>query len=216
MSVGAIGNPEFGSEHLLNAEAGYRLNLSSRLSIDAVGFAGRYDDLQTYEPVAPVMATALFAAPRLTVLTQLQNTMRADTSGAELTGRLQVTETWEIDAGFSAFHLTPYADGSLDTNAVTYDGRVPQMQWRAHSSFALGRGQADLHLFRVGPIDGITVPAYTRLDARLEWPLTRQVSLVASGQNLTNRAHAEFSGHETNLQSTLVPRSAGLRLAWRF
>ena len=216
MSVGAIGNPEFGSEHLFNTEAGYRLNVSSRLSIDAVGFAGRYDDLQTYEPVAPVTATALFAAPQATVLTQLQNVMRADTAGGELTGRLQLTETWEIDAGFSAYHLTPHANGSLDINAIAYDGRAPQTQWRAHSSFPLGIGRADLHLFRVGPIDGITVPAYTRLDARIEWPLTRQVSLVASGQNLTNRAHAEFSGHESNLQSTLVPRSAGLRLSWRF
>jgi iron complex outermembrane receptor protein len=217
MAAGAIGNPGFGSEHLFNAEAGYRLNLGSRVSIDAVGFAGRYDDLQTYEPVAPVVVPSLSGPPTLQVLTQVQNVLRADTTGAELSGRLQLTQAWEIDAAFSAFHLTPHANGSLDVNAIAYDGRSPQTQWRAHSSFPLaGRGQADLHLFRVGAIDGLAVPAYTRLDARIEWPLTRQLSIIASGQNLTNHAHAEFSGHETNLQFTLVPRSAGLRLAWRF
>jgi hypothetical protein len=78
------------------------------------------------------------------------------------------------------------------------------------------RGQADVHVFRVGAIEGFSVPAYTRLDARLEWPLATRLSFIVSGQNLTNRAHAEFSGHETNLQSTLVPRSGSLRLAWRF
>jgi iron complex outermembrane receptor protein len=217
MTAGAIGNPQFGSEHLLNTEAGYRVNLSSRFSLDLVAFAGRYDDLQTYEPLAPVMSSASpFAAPQLTVLTQIQNVLRADTSGAELTGRVQLADTWEIDGGVSAFHLTPHANGSLDSNAIAYDGRIPQAQWRAHSSFPFWRGQADLHLFRVGPIDGLSVPAYTRLDARVEWPLTRQVSLVASGQNLTNRAHAEFAAHETNMESTLVPRSAALKIAWHF
>ena len=41
LTAGALGNPEFGSEHLFNAEIGYRLNLGSRVSIDAVGFSGR-------------------------------------------------------------------------------------------------------------------------------------------------------------------------------
>jgi iron complex outermembrane recepter protein len=219
MTVGAIGNADFNSEHLFNAEVGYRLNLGSMVSIDAVGFSGRYDDLQTYEPVEPVLTPSpVFSAPaELKVLRRVQNVLSADTAGAELTGRLQLTRIWEIDGAFSAFHLTPHGNGSRDVNAIAYDGQAPRTQWRAHSSFPLGpRGQADLHLFHVGPIDGLQVAAYTRLDVRLEWPLTNQLSVIASGQNLTNHAHAEFSGHETNLQSTLVPRSAGLRLAWRF
>jgi iron complex outermembrane receptor protein len=218
MIAGAIGNPDFRSEHLFNSEIGYRLNLGSMASIDAVGFAGRYSDLQTYEPLEPVLTPPdRLGPPQLKALAQLENVLSADTAGAELTARLQLTPTWEIDGSVSTFHLTPHLNGSRDLNAASYDGRVPTFQWRAHSAFPiLLRGQADVHLFRVGAIDALSVPAYTRLDARLEWPLTSQLSVIASGQNLTNRAHAEFSGHENNLQSTLVPRSGSLRLAWRF
>jgi iron complex outermembrane receptor protein len=219
MTVGALGNPEFGSEQLFNAEIGYRLNLGSMVSIDAVGFRGRYDDLQTYEPLEPVLVPPRtpLTPPELKVLTQVQNVLSADTAGVELTARAQLTRTWEIDGAFSTFHLTPQANGSRDQNALAADGNVPAIQWRAHSSFPLGlRGQGDLHLFRVGHIASLGVPAYTRLDARVEWPLTSQLSVSVIGQNLTNHAHAEFSGHGTNLQSTLVPRSASVKLAWRF
>jgi iron complex outermembrane receptor protein len=219
MIGGAIGNPDFRSEQLFNSEIGYRLNLGSMASFDAVGFAGRYSDLQTYEPLEPVLMPPQDPAgpPRLKALAQLENVLGADTAGAEFTARVQLTPSWEIDGSVSTFHLTPHLNGSRDRTAATYDGRAPTVQWRAHSAFPfVMRGQADVHVFRVGAIEGFSVPAYTRLDARLEWPLATRLSFIVSGQNLTNRAHAEFSGHETNLQSTLVPRSGSLRLAWRF
>ena len=53
--IGAVGNPDFRSERLLNAEVGYRLNLAQQASIDVVAFGGRYDDLQTFEPQPPVI-----------------------------------------------------------------------------------------------------------------------------------------------------------------
>jgi iron complex outermembrane receptor protein len=218
LTVGVMGNPDFQSEHLLNTELGYRVNVGSMVSIDVVGFHGRYDDLQTYEPLEPVFVPSPqpFAPPGIKVLTQGQNVLKAETTGAELSGRLQLSRTWEIDGTFSAFHLTPHPNGSRDQSAITFDGKAPSYQWRAHSAFPLARGQADLHLFRVGALDRLAIPAYTRLDARIEWPLTSRMSAIVSGQNLTNHAHAEFAEHAATMQSTFVPRSAGLRLAWRF
>jgi outer membrane receptor protein involved in Fe transport len=185
-------------------------------AIDAVGFTGRYDGLQTYEPLPPGL-TVVNGVPAFTLLTQYQNRMRARTRGAELVGRLQITSAWEADATFSAFGASSNPSGSLDPAATDFDGRAPRYQWRAHSAFPLGpRGQADIHLFHVGRIRTLAVPAYTRLDARIEWRLTGQTSLVGSGQNLLQDTHAEFFGHETNMQSTLMPRSGTLTLAWRF
>jgi hypothetical protein len=51
---------------------------------------------------------------------------------------------------------------------------------------------------------------------RFEWKLTPQLSAIAQGQNLLSPAHAEFAGDATSIVSTQVPRSAGLRLTWRF
>jgi hypothetical protein len=39
---------------------------------------------------------------------------------------------------------------------------------------------------------------------------------MASGQNLSDAAHAEFAGPQSLLLSTQVPRSASLRLRWTF
>lgn len=214
--VGTIGNPEFSSEHLVNTEAGYRFNVGSLWSLDLVGFAGRYDDLQTYEPQAPTFEV-VDGVPQVKLLTRYENVMRADTYGAEIASRLQLRDGWQVDGAFSAFHLTPHANGSQDPAVQLYEGHTPLTQWRAHLALPLfARGQADVHLFRTGALPQLAVELYTRLDARFEWSLTGQLSAVLSGQNLLSPSHSEFSGHETNMQSTLVPRSVGLRLVCRF
>ncbi len=214
--VGALGNPEFSSEHLVDTEAGYRFNLGSRWSVDFVGFAGRYDDLQTYEPLAPVVEV-VDGIRQAKVFARYENLLRADTNGAEVATRIQLKDGWQVDGAFTAFHLTPHANGSRDQAVQLYEGHAPSRQWRAHLALPLfARGQADVHLFRTGSIAQLKVEPYTRLDARVEWSLTGRLAAVASGQNLIGPAHSEFRGHETNIQSTLVPRNLELRLVYRF
>jgi iron complex outermembrane receptor protein len=214
--VGAVGNPDFSNEHLLDAEAGYRLNLGSLWSVDVVGYWGRYDDLQTYEPQAPFV-DIIDGVPHVKILTRYENLMRADTRGAEVSTRMQLAEGWRIDGAFSAFHLTPHPNGSLDPSVPGYQGHAPAYQWRAHLAMPIfARGQGDVHVFHTGKVEPIDVPAFARLDVRVEWSLTGQLAVVASGQNLLRASHVEFYGHETNIQSTRVPRSGGLRLVWRF
>lgn len=214
---GLTGNPEFSSEHLLNTEVGYRASIGARSTIDVVGFAGRYHDLQTFEPLDPVFVPTPDGAPQLRVLTRNENRMTADTRGVEVSGRLQVTRHWQVDGTFSSFHLTPHGNNSLDPRTITYDGRAPRFQWRMHSAFPLGaRAHGDVHVFRVGALEEVHIAAYTRLDLRAEWPLTTQLSAVVSGQNLLQNTHLEFAGHESNTQSMLVRRSGSVTLAWRF
>ena len=49
-------------------------------------------------------------------------------------------------------------------------------------------------LFRVGEIPQVGVPAYTRVDARVEPPLTRARTAAIAGQNLLDRTHVEATG----------------------
>jgi iron complex outermembrane receptor protein len=172
--------------------------------------------LQTYEPQPPVVEM-VEGIPQVKLLSRYENLLRADTHGAEIATRLQLKDGWQVDGAFSAFNLTPHPNSSLDPAVQSYEGHAPSQQWRAHLALPLfARGQADMHLFRTGALPQLSVPSYTRLDARFEWSLTGQLSAVVSGQNLLNAAHPEFRGHETNIQSTLVPRSLGLRFVYRF
>jgi iron complex outermembrane receptor protein len=101
--IGAVGNPDFRSERLLNAEAGYRLNLAQRAAIDVVAFGGRYNDLQTFEPHPPVVEL-MSGEPVMRLLSRHENLLRADTRGAEVSGRVQLGDAWQIDSALATFH----------------------------------------------------------------------------------------------------------------
>lgn len=214
--TGAVGNPDQRNEGLINLEAGYRINVSGRLTIDAVAFRGWYDDLQTQEPpVAPSMAI-VNGLPTLIALARYDNLWRAETVGIEVAARLQMTHAWTIDGSMSTFGMTPHAGRSLDTNPALVDGNTGAQQWRLHSSWSLGGDRLfDARLMRVGRLAQAGLPGYTRLDARLEWPLARRVSAVGSGQNLLDSLHRE-SVPDGGLTVTQLPRSATLGLVWRF
>lgn len=216
VAISVNGNPLLRNEDVVSTEAGYRLDVGSRATIDVAGFVGRYQNLLTYEPSAP-RVTVASGRPVIAVSTTAQNLLDADTRGAEITARVTLSPAWQLDTTFSAFHLTPHPDAaSHDPVAAIADGDAPAFQWRGHSALALGpHAQADVLLFYVGRLGRLAVPAYTRADLRFEWQLTPRLSAVVQGQNLLSPSHLEFSPGGTML-STMVPRSAGVRLTWRY
>jgi iron complex outermembrane receptor protein len=215
--VSALGNQAVRNERFVSTEAGYRIDIASRVAIDVAGFIGRYQGLQTAEPSAPTVAF-VNGGPVIHVSTVFDNLLDAQTRGGEIAARATITDAWQVDGSFSAFHLTPHLNvASRDPVAATFDGSAATFEWRGHSAMSLGpRVQADLLLFHVGSLRELGIPSYTRADARLEWQLTAPLSIAVQGQNLLSPAHAEFSVGTTTLLSTQVPRSAALRLTWRF
>ena len=149
----SIGNPDFSNEHLVNTEAGYRL----QRRLDLVSGRSRvlgalHDDLQTFEPLPPSFEIS-GGAPRMRLLTRYENRMRADTLGAEISSRVQLRDGWQVDGAFSAFRLTPHVNGSRDPSVPAYEGNAPSSQWRMHLAMPIfTRGQADVHLFQTGSL----------------------------------------------------------------
>lgn len=217
VAISVRGNPAFKNERLVSTEAGYRLDIGSRAAIDVAGFFGRYHHLSTNEPSDPTIII-MDGRPVAIVTTGYQNLLNADSTGVEITGRLAISPAWQADGTFSAFHLTPHPDpATRDPVAAVTDGDAPAYQWRGHSAMSFGpRLKADGLLFYVGALGRLAVFSYTRADVRLEWKLTRDLSVVGQGQNLFNRAHLEFAGNSSNIVTTQVPRSWGVRLTWGF
>ncbi len=218
MIVGGLaGNPDLEHERLLNLEAGYRVNAGGRISLDAVAFRGHHDGLQTQEPPTQPTFALVNGVPTLFAIATYENLQQATTTGVEVIVRGQITRAWEADVSMSAFRVVPTRNGSLDTHSTTIDGDTAARQWRLHSGWAFGTNRlADVRLIRVGALRAAGVPAYTRLDARLEWGLTSQVSIVGGGQNLLSRSHLESATDSGALITTRVPRSGNVGLAWRF
>jgi iron complex outermembrane receptor protein len=64
---------------------------------------------------------------------------------------------------------------------------------RLHSQLDLPAGfELDLAAFRVGRLEHVAVPAYTRVDARLGWRPAERLDLGLVGENLTQEHHLEF------------------------
>ncbi len=81
---------------------------------------------------------------------------------------------------------------------------------------ASSRATLSAGLLHDGSLRQFEIPAYTRVDINAEWRFSRQLSLMAIGQNLFDAAHPEFSGMTSLLVATQVPRSGSLRLTWTF
>jgi iron complex outermembrane receptor protein len=210
------GNPAAETEHLLDAEAGYRLDLGTTASIDVTGYVGRYDNLWTQEVAAPIVQ--FVPSPHLLVATQFGNELRATTRGLEVAGHWNPVPAWRLDGSYSAFHVTPrLAATSQDPRAATDDGATPRTQWQVRSAFAPHpRATVEAAIFHVGRLEQFQIDAYTRADVTAEWRFTSSLSAMAIGQNLFDAAHPEFAGTTSLLLATQVPRSVSLRLRWAF
>jgi iron complex outermembrane receptor protein len=215
MVIGAVGNPDFKPEAFHDVEAGYRLDLGAKASLDVTIFRGRYTRLPTSEPLPPVFETTP-GPPHVFIATQFQNLLTVDTAGIEVAAHLTPLPNWRLEASYSGFSLTPHLDEtSLDATAALFDGNAPAHQWQAHSSVRLGpRTDVNVQLFRSGPLRTLAVPAYTRADARVEVRLSPRLSAIGGVRNLFQATHSEFLG--TTVVSTLVPRSADVQLVWKF
>ena len=214
--VTVMGNPAQQNETVVDAEAGYRLEIGTAASIDVTGFVGRYDHLQTQEVGTPVVQ--FVPSPQIRVLTVLGNQLAATTRGLEIAGQWTPVRVWRLDGSYTAFHVSPQlAATSQDPLSASADGTAPTSQWQVRSAISPStRATLNVAIFRVGPLQQMKVPAYTRADTSVEWRFTNRLSVMAIGQNLFDAAHAEFAGTGSLLLATQVPRSGSLRLRWTF
>jgi len=210
-----IGNPAAASESTDAVESGYRLALG-RVQVDATAFTSEYRNLRTSEPLAPSVVVTP-TGPEILAPVTPGYYLQGRSSGIELSAEWRPLAAWRLDGGYTAFRFTPHLDAaSQDPIAGETDGDAPHHMVQARSRIDAWRGtEIDLFAARVGALEHMGVPAYTRLDARVAVKLSPRVSLALAGQNLLSAAQPEFVGSGSGPVATLVPRSADVRLVWR-
>ena len=207
------GNPAARTETLIDAEAGYRIELGTAASIDVTGYAGHYEHLRTQETPAPVVR--LVPSRQILVTTRFSNQLAATTRGLEIAGHWTPIAAWRLDGSYTGFGDAAACGGSQDSAAGTEDGSAPRTQWQVQSAFWPGaRATLAVAIFHVGSLEQSQVAAYTRADVSAEWQFTRRLSAMAIGSNLFDAAHAEFGDSGSLLRTTQMPRSVSVRLRW--
>jgi len=205
------GSEYFGSEDLLAAELGYRVQPLENLSFDIALFHNEYDSLATFEMNS------------LTTII-VDNNKKGKSHGLEVAVNWHPTEWWRLQANYSYLSTTEKINsGSTDVLSVgTVEGTTPKHQFSIRSSMDLNR---DLSLdFWVRYVDKLSatsfadppvIPAYSSVNARLAWRPKDNVELSIVGLNLLNDHHLEFAG-ENIVTLTEVERSIFAQVRWEF
>jgi iron complex outermembrane receptor protein len=197
------GGPYFQSETANVYEIGYRAQPTTVLSYSVTAFRQNYQKLRSGMP--PTLASAAL----------IENKISGFENGVEAWATLKPTRTWRLSGGFSTLRQHLGVDpGSTDPVGPIALGNDPDHQWmlRSSSDFA-GRGELDILVRRVGSLPvqapGLPVGAYTAVDARLGWRVSREWDVSLTLENLLDPEHAEFT------TASLYQRSAFLKLVWR-
>jgi iron complex outermembrane receptor protein len=197
------GGPDFQSEVANVLELGYRGQFGTTLSGSATMFASDYDNLRTLEP-NPAGTGSVFL-----------NRARGRTHGIELWGAWQALAPWRLSAGLVAQRVdTSLEAGSHDASGTTGLATAdPEHYASLRSSWDIAKGhELDVMLRWVGKLPNPSVPAYTAVDLRYGWNLSRNLDLSLIGRNLLDPHHGEFgaAGNRSDYERALM-----LKLVWR-
>jgi iron complex outermembrane receptor protein len=200
------GGPYFESEVATAYEIGYRTQPSQALSYSITAFHQDYTKLRSGMP-----------AP----LAFIENRISGFENGIEAWGTLQATRDWRLTAGVTTLrkHLA-VEPGSTDPTGPIALGNDPGQWWTLRSSLNLGGGhEFDIMARRIGslPVQPVgtpavarpNVPAYTAIDVRWGWQVSRTLEVSLTLQNLNDPEHPEFDS------TSVFGRTAFLKFAWQ-
>lgn len=213
VEVALIGNAAFDAERLLAYEFGYRTQLGSRTSLDWVVFSNRYDKIRGFSQGATQLALAPAPLHLLTPL-DITNDVSGRVNGTELAIESRPNAWWRLQGHVGLQWLSFTGATGPDRQLV---GTAPRHTYSLRSMMNLAKDvELDLWLRHVDALPFSAVPAYTSLDARLGWKPRRDLEISLVGQNLLQSRHQEFVSDFIGTTTNQVPRSAYVKLSWRF
>ncbi len=214
-AVGKVtGSKDYDSEKFRVYEAGARWLPEPRVSLELASFYTNFRGVPEFRMDEPLLEVE--PIPRLVIPGQFINGQDGKTYGAELAADWRVAARWRLVGSYSwlrNIHHAPllgrpeWVDKSTD----------PSHQARLRSGWDLSpKMDLDLIGYYVSSPPDPKVDAYLRLDAHFGWRLTDRVELDFVLRNILDNQHREFHDDDDYVESFEVPRSAFVRLIWRF
>lgn len=179
-----LSGSNFDSEKLIAFELGWRSQPIENLSVSLATFYNRYDDIRSIEP----------GPPPLNIPYALGNGVKGVSYGSELSATWQVFSEWLLRGGYTFFKKDlKVKSTSMDLNKASAESNDPEHQFLIQSVLDITRKIEWGTVIRyVGKLPNPAVKAYTGLDVRIGWKITRVFEINLIGQNLLNQRHQEF------------------------
>ncbi|HEY2380640.1 MAG TPA: TonB-dependent receptor [Terriglobia bacterium] len=212
-----FGDHTFKSEDMIAYEAGYRVHPTRTFSADIATFYNSYSHLLSAEPGQPFLEASP-SSVHLTLPLFAGNKMSGATYGTEVFGEWKPTSMWKLAGSYSFLKMNIQRDAdSLDTTTPNPGGASPRHEYYMRSSLDLSkRFEQDLTLRYVSALNGLAIPGYYSLDARVGWKPTPKLEFSLAGQNLFNNRHLEFIPDFINTSPTQVNRTVHATMTWNF
>lgn len=213
--VTVAGTPKFLSETLLGYEAGYRQLVTRRVYVDVALFHNQYDNLTSLGSSLTISVENSPSPIHLLATIPWGNGIKGTTNGGEIAPDWKATRWLELKGSYSYTSLDLKNKlGNTDIGTVLKDeGSSPRHQIVVLSQFNLPMGfELDPTYRYVSALPALSVKAYTTMDVRLGWHMTRSLQLSLVGQNLFQPEHAEFSNDPGPLVG--IKRSAYAQITW--
>ena len=175
-----VGSELFESEVARVFELGYRAQVSTTASFSATFFHHDYPNLRSLRATADGPAFA----------NDIEGTVR----GVEAWGSLRFSPSWRIAGGFVFQDVERNVKpGQVDLGGMASLGNDPERKALLRSSWDVASNlEVDLTLRHVGRLPAPAIPAYTVLDARIGYRITRDLDLSLVVHNALDRDHVEW------------------------
>jgi iron complex outermembrane recepter protein len=210
------GDPRARSEELLAYEAGYRLQVNPRASVDLTAFYNLYQHLSSLDPGAPFLEAG--PLPHLVLPLVVGNALNGHSQGAEISATYVVTRAWHLGGSYSwlrvFYHFNPAAPAA---SSGLRTGANPENQFQIHSDLTLHRSwEVDCSAYYVAALPAISIPRYTSLDVHLAWSPQETWKLSFGAKNLLDPHHVEFQDTLQPAVPAEIPRSLYGKVEWQF
>ena len=200
------GGPAFMAETVVALEAGFRLSVTPRVSLDVAAVATRYDELRSPRPGLPADGALAVVA----------NDLNGRGRGLEVALQAQPADWLRLHGSYTRLATSTTVDaGRVDLGGGIVEFNDPDHQADARVYTDLPGGFELDGFFRyVSALPHPAVPAYAELDARFGWVSPGGHDFGIIGRNLIHGSHPEFGAPGPRRHE--FQRAVLLQSTWRF
>lgn len=194
-----LGNPNFRDEVLIGWEYGYRQLLAKRFFLDIAAFHNQYDNLESFGAVSVSFPTSPY--PHTLITEPFDNGLRGVSSGVEVAPDWKPAHWLDLRGNYShlSINLHSRPGFSQAAYAANYMGSSPEHQASVQAALSLPHDVELTTDFRfVSSLPALHVPSYQTADFNLAYHIQEHVTLSATGRNLLQPHHREFTGNNGN------------------
>ncbi len=205
-----VGNPDLKAESLWAYEAGYRVQLGSRWSVDVSGFYQEYSNLATFLVGDPILGGDQVILPAT-----YANDEKGEAYGLESVVGWRPRRKLRLLASYSLLRLDlrPTRAGVLPSslrNEITTPAHIAWFQARSDLSSTL---HLDLtYRYNAAFLNGLQ-PALHQADVRLAWTPLERIELEVGGRDLFDPQHSETISFEGDVARE-IGRNFYVGLRW--